>query len=66
MNRSKIRPLGLGLIVLGLMAFGATAAQAEPKAKWLLAEAAPGTNLRFPSKKQKMRSRKRHAARSAH
>src|SRR3954469_22852589 len=43
MIRSRFGLLGLCAMVLGLMAFSATAAQALPE--WLLAEKAPGTNL---------------------
>jgi hypothetical protein len=45
MTRTKLGLLGLCAMVFGLMAFSATAAQAEPEAKWLLAEKAPGTGL---------------------
>jgi len=45
MTRTKLGLLGLCAVVFGLMAFSATAAQAEVGAQWLFAEKAPGTKL---------------------
>jgi len=45
MTRTKLGLLGLCAVVFGLMAFGATAAQADPLAKWLLAKNEAGTPL---------------------
>lgn len=45
MIHAKLGRLGLCTVVFGLMAFSASAAQAEVGAQWLFAEKAPGTSL---------------------
>jgi hypothetical protein len=45
MIRSRLGLLGLCAMVLGLMAFNVTAAEAETNAKWLYAEKAPNSGL---------------------
>jgi hypothetical protein len=45
MTRTKLGLLGLCAMVFGLMAFSASAANAETGAKWLYAEKVPGSNL---------------------
>jgi hypothetical protein len=45
MTRTRLGLLGLCAVVFGLMAFSATAAQAEVGAKWLFAEKGAGTKL---------------------
>ena len=45
MTRARLGLFGLCAMVLGLMAFSASAAQAETGAKWLFAEKAPNSGL---------------------
>jgi hypothetical protein len=45
MIRSRFGPLGLCAVLFGVMAFGASAAEAEVGAQWLFAEKGAGTKL---------------------